>query len=183
MFHNQLSGRHILSWMPTKWTWPASLLHSESVSTTSDKDVTNMWSSLEEADTRMALHAAEAAQCKYKRAIICSRETDVLVILLHFADHLPEETWMSAGTSKLPKHIPVHEVSKSLPDGIRKNLMAFHALTGCDTTSQISGHGKRLCWKVFNKNHHLLDNFGEGDLNPDLVSNVERLVCQVYCSS
>jgi hypothetical protein len=34
--------------------------------------------------------------------------------------------------------------------------MEFHAVTGCDTTSQFSGKGKRNCWKVFLKEPDLL---------------------------
>lgn len=157
--------------------------NGESVSSSSGRDVAHLWSSQEEADTRMVLHAADAAQCQYRRAVVCSRDTDVLVILLRFVDQLPGEIWMTAGTSKLPKNIPIHEISKSLPVEICKNLVAFHALTGCDTTSQLSGHGKRLCWKAFSKSPDLLDNFGEGDLSPNFVSNVERFVCQIYYPS
>jgi hypothetical protein len=48
---------------------------------------------------------------------------------------------MSSGTAKLPNFIPVHEIE--LPAPIMDNLMAYHAITGCDTASQFAGKRKK----------------------------------------
>ena len=43
--------------------------------------------------------------------------------------------------------ISVHKIT--LPEEKRKSLLAFHALTGCDTTSQFVGIGKQKAWRAF----------------------------------
>ena len=45
------------------------------------------------------------------------------------------------GTSNKPKYIAVKKIYESLPKEWVKNILAFHVLTGCDTTF-ISGFSK-----------------------------------------
>lgn len=109
---------------------------------------------------------------------MCS-DTDVLLLLLHFMPTEAKEVWMVCGVSKKQKFIPVHLIAKKLPNNIRENLLSFHALTGCDTNSSFSGHGKRKCWKVFLKNPLLVSGIGrDGGLPP-----VEEFVCRLYSCS
>ena len=77
--------------------------------------------------------------------IIQWRYTDVLLLLLAFAQQLSQEVWFKSGTVNKPRYIKVHEIK--LPQEILKGLLYFHAVTGCDTTSQFTGierslHGK-----------------------------------------
>ena len=53
-------------------------------SDTSRQDVRELASDHEEADTRIVLHARDAAARGYKQVNILCRDTDVLVLLLHF---------------------------------------------------------------------------------------------------
>ena len=59
-------------------------------------------------------------------------------------------------------------------------LPAFHALTGCDTTSYLAGHSKKSCWKIFLQDHDLIRNLGTGDLTVETVHDAERFICKVY---
>ena len=75
----------------------------------------------------MIPHAVTAAQNNYHR------DTDVVLLLIH---HITaDEVWMDAGTTKNPRCIPVHDMRNSLPVPLNRNLLAFHAITGCDSTS------------------------------------------------
>ena len=56
-----------------------------------------------------------------QRVVVVCRDTDVLVLLLHF------------------KHQPPRD----------STLPVSHAVTGCDTVSQFAGHGKVTAWKAF----------------------------------
>ena len=59
--------------------------------------------------------------------------------------------------------------------------MAFHALMGCETTSQFSGIGKKSAWAVFVKHHDLLKYLGEESIaNDKVLSNAETFVCHLY---
>ena len=88
----------------------------------------------EEADTRLILHLGEALDEGYERALV-SRDTDVLLLLVHFTPTKPVEVWMISGTAKNRKCYPVREASQRLAQSLETNLLSFHALTGCDTTS------------------------------------------------
>jgi len=76
----------------------------------------------------------------YSRVVIQRRDTDVLVLAEGHYNHLPSEIWMSCGTSKKPKYIPVHAIN--YPPLVMDNVIAYHLVTGCDTTNQFSGKAK-----------------------------------------
>ena len=69
--------------------------------------------------------------------------------LVHFIPTKTAEMWMISRISKKWKCYPIHAVHETLTHLVSDNLLSFHALTGCDTTSAFSGHGKKSCWKPF----------------------------------
>ena len=69
-------------------------------SDTSRQDIRELASDHEEADTRIVLHARDAAARGYKQVNILCRDTDVLVLLLAHREQLCQEIWMFAGTSR-----------------------------------------------------------------------------------
>ena len=88
---------------------------------------------------------------------------------------------MKCGTKQKPRFTAIHAIT--LPENIRKNMLQFHALTGCDSTSQFTGIGKRSAWGIFcnNNNSELLYELG-GDhtLNTPAMARVEESVCRLY---
>ena len=135
----------------------------------------------EEADTRLDLHAMNFTS---DAVIVSARDTDVLVILIsHFHRMQCNELWMKSGTFKKQKYIPIHEVACRLPTNSLQALIPFHALTGCDTTSYISGHTKASAWKVFKEHHALLQNLGEDNFNEEDIKNAEKFICYLYNAS
>ena len=132
----------------------------------------------EEADTRLVLHSKEAIiQQKYDRVEVMCRDTDVLLLLMHFCSHLHEvEVWMVSGTSKQRKCYPVHLMCTKLSPVVLNNILGFHALTGCDSTSSFTGYGKKSCWKTFIRRPELLNGVGRnGPIEP-----IEEYVCSLY---
>ena len=90
--------------------------------------------------------------------------------------------WMKAGTSKKRKYIPVHTICERLPfDEVDlESVLAFHALTGCDSVSYIAGHSKKTSWKVFKSDHHLLVDLGRDPLTDDTIKAAEQFMCKIY---
>ena len=128
----------------------------------------------EEADTRLAFHAMNVTN---DAVVVSASDTDVLVILVsHFHRIHCKELWMKAGTSKKQKYIPIHNVACNLPRSCFQALIPFHALTGCDTTSYISGHTKASAWKVFKEHHALLQNLGEDHCDEESIKNAEKFI-------
>ena len=112
------------------------------VSTDLEHDVTALSSTHEEGDTRVILHAIKASEIGYERIVIIVKDTDILMLLLAYHDSMrAKEIWMKCGTKQKPRFTAIHAIA--LPENIRKNILQFHALTGCDSTSQFTGIGKR----------------------------------------
>jgi len=99
-----------------------------------------------------------------------------MVLLLHFVCSKAAEVWMLSGTAKNRKCYPLHDVFKDMQPIVRENLVSFHAVTGCDTCSSFTGHGKKTCWKVFKEQPLLLRGIGrDGD-----IADIEKFVCTLY---
>ena len=156
------------------------------------REILNVWSSdasresrqelssdHEEADTRIVLHARDAAVRGYHQVNVLCRDTDVLVLLLAHRQDLCQEIWMFSGTSRTKRYIPVHKIS--LPEEKRKSLLAFHTITGCDTTSQFAGIGKQSALKIFDSSSKLIEHLGEHcPPEESVLADAEAFVCQLY---
>ena len=131
--------------------------------TSTRRDQTKLSGNHEKAETKLILHDWEAADRGYERVLAICRYTDILLLLVHFMSVV--EVWVIVGTAKKRKCYPVHEVSQRLTQPVRDNLLSFHALTGCDTTSAFSSDGKKSYWKTFQKHPFLVSGVGyDGEL-------------------
>jgi len=71
----------------------------------------------------------------HKRIVLSARDTDVFLLMVHHFEKITaKEFFMMAGTSKDRKYIPVHLTCSSMSREERGNVLALHAVTGCDTT-------------------------------------------------
>ena len=144
--------------------------------TSNRREVPQLSSNHEEADTRRALHALDAKKAGYQRNVVQCRDIDVFLLLLHHIVGLGLEVWMLSGTAKKMKCFPAHVIAEQLPQSVNANILGFHAVTGCDTTSAFSGIGKKTCWKVFMKYSHLLVGIGR-DCD---FEDADKFVCILY---
>jgi len=129
----------------------------------------------EEADTRLILHALEAVKSGYKRIVVKCRDTDVLLMLVHFLG-ARAEVWMLSETSYDTKCYPAHTIYQKIEPEAVENLLGFHAVTGCDTVSLFAGHGKKSRLAVFLQHPELLKGVGRDGAIPE----VEQFVCHLY---
>ena len=98
----------------------------------------------EEADTRIILHLADAVKEGFRKILLCTVDTDVVVLAVAAADKLDvQELWMAFGMVKNFRYIPVHEISVSLGPDKSLALLIFHAYTGCDTVSSFNVRGNK----------------------------------------
>ena len=113
----------------------------------------------EEADTRMLLHVAHAAQHGHSRILIRTVDTDVVVLAVMVAQRLPaeDEVWLAFGTGKSFRYLAAHQIAACLGPEKSCALSMFHALTGCDTSSAFVGHGKKTAWVAWNSLPELTD--------------------------
>ena len=141
----------------------------------------------EEADTRMMVHVAHAAQHGHHKILVRTVDTDVVVLAVMVAQTLPDEDelWVAFGTGKSFRYLPVHEISLSLGPDKSRALPIFHALTGCDTVSAFVGHGKKSAWATWNALPGLTDALLTLSNAPSTVPEtslqaIERFVILLY---
>ena len=101
--------------------------------------IANLITSHEEADTKIVMHALDAPAHGFERVVVNTRDTDILIRLIHH--DIPIEVWMNSSTSKEKRYTHVHQERE-----VHK-ILGFHALTGSDSTSQFYGHGKKTYTK------------------------------------
>ena len=102
----------------------------------------------EEFDTRVFLHAANAAEQGYKRLLIRANDTDVVVLALALFDEIAaEKLWVAFGRMQTLRFLSIHDISKKMPAIKRRAQPAFHALSGCDTISFLAGVGKKTFYE------------------------------------
>ena len=110
-----------------------------SKSTTVKFDVSSLRVDHEECNTRLILHWIHAHMID-----VSVRDTDVLLVLLaHYSRIECTRLYMKAGTSKAPKYFPVCEIHQNLSVEQLDTLLAYYAVTGCDSVSQFSDYGKK----------------------------------------
>ena len=147
-------------------------------STDDTRDVSNLKATHEEADTRI-LHAV---QCNRDNVVVSVRDTYVILLFIHHFQKMKcVKCWVMCGTARDRKYIPIHEVcEKRGPEQIL-HLMAFHAITGCDTTSKLASITKTGAWKTFvGDTCTLLHGLGEAPMSDQVLENVEKFVVQLY---
>lgn len=141
-------------------------------------DVTLLKVAHEEADTRIVLHAVHSS-CN--TVVVSVRDTDVFLMLVYHLDKMQcNKLWMMAGTSKARRFIPIHEVHRMVSSEVLDSLLAFHAISGCDTTSYIRGHTKQTMWNTFCENPTMLEHLGKGPLTEEAIKSAEQFFCKVY---
>lgn len=106
-----------------------------------------MGCSHEEADTRLVLHAYHASQSGYRKILLRTVDTDVVVLAVSRVQDLSvDEIWIAFGTGKHFRYLPIHSIAEQLEPQRSKALPMFHSITGCDTVSFFSGRGKTSVW-------------------------------------
>lgn len=103
----------------------------------------------------MLLHAVDAVNRGYRRILLRTVDTNVLVLAVSTVALLENtEMWVAFGTGKHFRYIPAHDIASQLGSRKARALPMFHAFTGCDTVSSFAGRGKKTAfaiWKSFDE--------------------------------
>ena len=93
----------------------------------------------EEADTEIVL----TVNTNTNLVVVSSRDTYVLILMVaHFAAMQCNRLWMKSGTAKKQKYLPIHDKHKQYQQSQLDALIAFHAITGCDSVLHLAGYCK-----------------------------------------
>ena len=139
-------------------------------------------SSQEEADGQIILHCFFAAQT-CDEILVKSPDTDVFLLLLHFAKQIQKPLYFETGYGVHHKIINMTALSDKR-ELERDAILGFHAFTGCDTTSAFLRRGKVKPLNLMRKNQLYRDIFEtlgtKATVDPHVFSELEKFVCSMY---
>ena len=140
----------------------------------------------DEADVKLILHIADMSAKGYKRVMIRTVDTDVLILATAVYTKISvNELWVAFGAGKNIRYIAVHDIAKCLGYAKSSALPAFHAFTGCDQTSAFGGRGKKSAWENWSSFPDITSSFLVLGMAPSLESlnqlhTIERFVVLLY---
>ena len=135
----------------------------------------------EEADTRMILHLGDAFHKGFRKMLLRTVDTDVVVLSVAAATKLDiPELWVAFGTGKNFRYIPVHEIVASIGPYKSQALPFFHAYTGCDSVSSFATRGKKSAWDNWRAFEEVTTTFLAFSTGPDQVSNEDVAVLEWF---
>ena len=149
------------------------------------KELTLMRSSQEEADTKIILHAIDAASRGATEITIHSPDTDIFVLSIRRYPQLCSDVRCITETGQRRRMINLKDVVQALGSTKVAALPGLHALSGADITGSFAGKRKATQCKIFMKADEekisALANLGtRGQPSADTLTGIEKLVCQVY---
>ena len=120
---------------------------------TSSQEYPVFYSNQEEADTRITFHAIHAADIGAASVVICSPDTDALVLLLHqrqdmYAHFIYFSTGHEGKHTSPKRFIPVHTLYDLLKPSHLSVIIPMYCISSYDTMSIFYGHGKGTAFRL-----------------------------------
>ncbi|XP_071958245.1 uncharacterized protein [Antedon mediterranea] len=147
----------------------------------------------EEADSKMCIHIDDALKKGSRAILVCTVDTDVIVILVGIFCNLiacyPGTCiWVAFGMGKHFQYFNINTICHNLGEDKSRGLPVFHAFTGSDTTSQFFGKAKHSAWETWNSfpavteaflfmAHHPFKSLG---VNSSQFQLLEEFTCHLY---
>ena len=180
-YASRLHGRRIIVTCDKK----AYLLTSENGMSTTRVEIDDLNSTYEETDSRVILYCEYARRQSYSSVRVKSPDTDVFMILLHYASDMTDlKVFFDTGTGNHKRLIDVGEIAQGYTPEHATALLAMHAFSGCDTTSAFKGLGKVKPLKTMSKLPKfvpILSKLGDTWEVPEtLMDDLDELTCALY---
>ncbi len=108
----------------------------------------------EEVDTRMCLHIKDSLEKGARVVSVQTVDTDVIIIIAATFHQLQStypgvEIWVAFGVGKHFRYLHINKICQNLGASLCQALLFYHAFSGCDTTSQFYGKGKKSSWEAW----------------------------------
>ncbi|GFN92492.1 hypothetical protein PoB_001899800 [Plakobranchus ocellatus] len=150
--------------------------------------VPDLYSSHEEADSRITLHCMYASQQPTtERVIVRSPDSDVFLLLLSFSDAISKPLIFDTSSGNNRRQLNITDLAATIPKRLRDAIIGLHAFTGCDSTSCFAGKGKlkelRMLQLLQGDQDHQ-DTFSRigtlETISGQDMQVIETFVCQLY---
>lgn len=151
------------------------------------EEVPELISCQEEADTRLVLHAKNAADDGYAAVIVNSEDTDVFILLVAFCRSIDAKRYQRCGTQTRTKLVDIGKVALALGERLCRGRIGLHAFKGCDTVSAFSGKGKLSAFMLMKAREDVREAYiklGEAwNLSAELLEALEKVTCSLCTPS
>lgn len=150
------------------------------------KEIPELYSTLEETDSRVILYCLYAKENLYKYVRIRTPDSDIFFICLNYAKNFLSgiHVIIDTGSGNKRRLINVTDFASKMTQSLCSSLMSLHAFTRCDTTSAFKGIGKIRPIKLLQKNEKYEACFLElGEswvVSDDLFIAFEEFTCAMY---
>ena len=129
----------------------------KTVKTTDSSPMRELFSSQEEADTKIILHCVHASnQPPCEKIIVRSPDTDDFLLLLAFSSEIKKNLFFDTSTGNNRCQLAISNLSDKTPSKLRQALLGLHAFTGCDSTSSFIGKAKIRPLSIMKKEDEIL---------------------------
>ena len=117
-----------------------------------------LFSSQEEADTRIVLHCLNISISLPEAGsiIVRSPDTDVLILLAKYCKAIKSKILFDTGMGNKRRILCVNDIVQNKVEDVCSILPALHCFTGCDTTSTFVRRGKIAPLKLVERNHQYI---------------------------
>ena len=145
----------------------------------------DLYSTQQEADTRMFLHANRSVEETHQPVVLRSPDTDVLVIAMYVCHKRNIPLIFRVQQNKVWRYLDVTSIVTSIGEQACNGLPGMHS--GCDSTSQFAGHGEKTTTRLLLQNNDFAEamNMLGQDVppTPDILQQVEAAICILYNKS
>jgi hypothetical protein len=142
-----------------------------------------VWQAANDADTDIVRAALEMASSRRLTAVVAD-DTDILVLLVYHLKPEMADIFMVETKKGRSTYVSIRAVQTSIGRPSIQQLLVIHAITGCDTTSALFGHGKARAFKqitLSSKTLPLTDELLRSDATADDVASAGcRLLVELY---
>ena len=107
------------------------------------KEITELNSNHEEADTKLLLHAKHASENGETTIIIKYPDTDVAILACHFCRDISARILIMKKEKTWNIYLETSAIADAAGPHLCDALPGLHAFTGCDSTSAFAGKGKK----------------------------------------
>ena len=165
------------------------LLTSEDGISTDARPIFQLFSSQEEADTRLILHVKYVNETGAERVVVRSTDTDVFLLLLHFSPEFThiKDVKFDTGVGDKRRWIDIHLLYQCLHADLVSSLLGFHAFTGCDSTSSFVRKDKVKPLKLLKNSKHIQRIFqslgNEPHTSEETRKELQKFTCRIYGGS
>ncbi|GFO26910.1 hypothetical protein PoB_005341500 [Plakobranchus ocellatus] len=145
----------------------------------------DLYSSHEEADSRIILHCMYALQQPTtERVIVRLPDSDVFLLLLSFSDAISKPLIFDTGSGNNRRQLNITDLAATMSERLRDAIISLQAFTACDSTSCFAGKGKLKALKMLQGDQDLKDTFSRFDtletISGQDMQVIETFVCQLY---